>query len=273
MADDQNHFVLTKNIKIVILSISALTLLIHLYTNLFASYGIFRDEFYYLACTNRLSAGYVDQPPLSIYLLAFWKMIFGNSLFAIRLLPAIIASLTVYFTGLLTARIGGKIIAVLIACITLTFSPIFLAMNTFFSMNTFDHFFWVLSVYFVVRIIQNKKPVFWILLGITLGLGLLNKISIAWFGAGLFAGLIFTPLRFHLRSKYPYIAAAIALIIFSPFIIWNFTHDFAHLEFIRNATAFKYNGLTPIDFIKGQLLLPGPFSVLIWLPGIFYFLS
>ena len=270
MKDNSHPAGLSRNTRLVILGVSSFTLLIHLYTNLFANYGIFRDEFYYLACTNHLSAGYVDQPPLSIYILAVGKWLFGESLFAIRLIPAITAAVTVYLTGLLTSEIGGKTIAVFTACITLAFSPIFLGMNTIFSMNTFDHLFWVLSAFLVVKIVQNDKPALWILLGIVLGLGMMNKISMIWFGAGLYAGILFTPLRASLKTIRPYLAAFIALLIFSPFIIWNITHDFAHIEFIRSATEYKYNELTPADFISGQLLLPGPVSILVWLPGLVY---
>lgn len=272
MDNRTNRFELSKNTRIIIYSVSLFTLIIHLYSNIFANYGIFRDEFYYLACTNRLSAGYVDQPPLSIYILAISKLIIGESLFAIRLLPAVIAALTIYLTGLLTARIGGNSFAVLTATVTLALSPIFLAISTFFSMNTFDHLFWVLSAYFIVRILQENKPLFWILLGISLGLGMLNKISIAWFGLGFGAGLLLTQYRVYLKTRWPYITALIAVLIFSPFIIWNITHDFAHLEFIRNATRYKYNTITPADFVGGQLLLPGPAAILIWLPGLLYLL-
>jgi len=125
MEDKCNSFRLSRSTQITLYIVSVFTLLLHLYTNLFAGYGIFRDELYYLACTGRLSAGYVDQPPLSIYILAISKWIFGESLFAVRLLPAVTAAVTVYLAGLITARIGGKLIAVLIAVITLAFSPIF----------------------------------------------------------------------------------------------------------------------------------------------------
>ncbi len=272
MNNETYKFELPRNTRIVIFAVSLFTLFIHLYSNLFANYGIFRDEFYYLACTNRPSAGYVDQPPLSIYLLAVSKFMFGNSLFAIRLLPAFAAAVTVNLTGLLTARIGGGTFAVLTACVTLALSPIFLAISTFFSMNIFDHFFWVLSAYLVVKIIQENKSSNWILLGVTLGLGMLNKIGMIWFGAGFAAGLLISPYRTHLKTKWPYVAALIAFLIFSPYIIWNITHDFAHLEFIRNATRYKYNTVTPLDFIGGQLLLPGPAAILIWLPGLIYLL-
>ncbi|MCL5020844.1 MAG: hypothetical protein M1339_04100, partial [Bacteroidetes bacterium] len=50
----------------IILAFAAIPVLLHLYTNIFAGYGYFRDELYYIACSRHLAAGYVDQPPLSI---------------------------------------------------------------------------------------------------------------------------------------------------------------------------------------------------------------
>ena len=100
---------------------------------------------------------------------------------------------------------------------------------------------------------------------------MLNKTSVFWLGAGIFAGILFSPLRKELKTKYPYIAAAIAFIIFSPFIIWNLTHDLAHLEFMRNAADWKYGGLTPVSFVLDQTLSLNPVSILIWLPGIIFF--
>ena len=64
-----------------IFSITLINLTIYLITQAFFSYGMFRDEYYYLACANRLDFGYVDHPPLSIWILGFWKMLFGDSMF------------------------------------------------------------------------------------------------------------------------------------------------------------------------------------------------
>ena len=80
----------------IILSISLLNLVIYLITTGFFSYGIFRDELYYIACANRPAFGYVDHPPLSIWLLAVWKSLFGDSMFVIRIVPAIISSVTIF---------------------------------------------------------------------------------------------------------------------------------------------------------------------------------
>ena len=265
-----------KNEKIlnIILSISILNLLIYIATLYFTSYGIFRDELYYLACANRPAFGYVDQPPLSIWVLAAWKFFLGDSLFVIRLLPAFVSSATIFFLGLFKFRLGGGISAVIIAMVTFMLSPIFLGMTTIYSMNVFDFFFWILAAYIFLQISESTNSNLWYTLGIVIGLGLLNKTSMLWLGAGVFIGTLFTPLREELKTKYPYIAAGIALLIFSPYIIWNLTHDLAHLEFMRNAAQRKYGGLTPVSFILDMILIFNPLSFLIWIPGlVYYFLN
>ena len=72
---------------VIIILFSVVALLVHLLTN--GRYGYFRDELYYIACGRHLAFGYVDQPPLSIVLLQLSQSLLGNSLFAIRLLPAL----------------------------------------------------------------------------------------------------------------------------------------------------------------------------------------
>jgi len=253
------------------LLIAILNLLIYIVSLYFTSYGLFRDELYYLACANRPALGYVDQPPLSIWVLAAWKFLLGDSLFIIRLLPAFISSATIFILGLLTARLGGGKSAVIISTVTFMITPVFLGMTTIYSMNVFDFFFWILAVYIFLQICESTRSNLWYALGIVIGIGLLNKTSMLWLGAGVFIGTLFTPLREELKTKYPYIAAGIALLIFLPYIIWNFVHDWAHIEFMRNAVQHKYGGLTPASFIFDMILGLNPISFLIWIPGIWYY--
>ena len=263
---------ISRNFLSLIISISFLNLLIYLITQAFFAYGMFRDEFYYLACANRLDFGYVDHPPFSIWILALWKSLFGDSMFVIRMVPAIVTSINLFMIGLFTYRLGGGKTAVLISTITFMLSPIFLGMNTIYSMNTFDFLFWISSAYIFLRIIQTNDHKLWLLLGIVIGFGLLNKTSMLWLCSGIAVGTLFTPLRKELKTMYPYFAAAIALIIFSPYFIWNMTHDFAHLEFMKNAASRKYGGLTPVSFLIDQILILNPLSILIWLPGLLFYL-
>ena len=189
----------------------------------------------------------------------------------IRLFPAFAAAFAVFFTGLLVRRIGGGKSAVILAALAVMLAPIHLSMNTVYSMNCFDILLWTLLAYTVILIVEEDKPKWWIVLGILMGLGLLNKIGMLWFGFGFFLALLVTRLRRYLLTKWPWIAGALAFFLFSPFIIWNIHHDFAHLEFIRNARMFKYAGISAKDFILGQILLQNPVVLPIWLAGLYYF--
>ncbi|HEX2866930.1 MAG TPA: glycosyltransferase family 39 protein [Ignavibacteriales bacterium] len=260
-----------KDNTVVILSVLSLVLLlIHFFTNIFTQFGIFRDEFYYISCSTRPAMGYVDQPPLSILILGLSRLTFGDSLFAIRILPALAGSITVFLAGLTVRHLGGGIYAVVLSSVCIIAAPIFLGMNNIYSMNAFDILLWTLAFYLLLLILEGK-PKYWTWLGIVMGFGLMNKISMGWFMAGLFLALITRQYRHYLKTPGPYISAFIALGIFTPFIIWNLQNGLPHLEFMRNASGLKYRGVTPLDFILGQLLILLPFSIPVWASGIYYF--
>src|SRR5438045_8408279 len=93
----------------IVLSLAAADLLFHL---LIANrYGIFRDELYYLACSEHLDAGYVDQPPLIAFVAWIARHVFGESLIGLRLLPALAGAATVWSTGKLARELGGSTFA------------------------------------------------------------------------------------------------------------------------------------------------------------------
>src|SRR5258705_10781166 len=101
----------------VIILFSAAALLVHILTN--GRYGYFRDELYYIACGRHLAFGYVDQPPLSILLLRLSQVLLGDSLFAIRLLPALAVAAIVALTGIMAREIGGGVWSVAFACVAM----------------------------------------------------------------------------------------------------------------------------------------------------------
>lgn len=162
--------------------------------------------------------------------------------------------------------------AIVLACLAVMLAPILLAMNTVYSMNSLDIFVWVMAAYLIMLIIASPKPRWWILLGLLLGLGLLNKVGVLWLGLGFFIGLVLTKHRVSLKTRWPWAAGILALVLFMPFIIWNFKHDLAHLEFMRNATMFKYAGITLHDFLLGLVITMNPVTVPLWLAGLLYFL-
>jgi len=254
----------------ILLLLGAARLLLHLGTNLYGAYGLFRDEYYYLACSQHLAWGYVDQPPLSIALVWLSRHLFGDSLFALRLLPSLCGALTVIWVGILTKELGGGRFAQTLAALMTFFSPLLLAFHSIAAMNAIDILIWVLAFHLLVLIVKKDRWRHWLLLGLVLGLGLMNKISVLWLGAGLVTALLLTPQRRLLLGKKAWTAAALALLLFAPHLVWQVIHQFPTLEFMHNAAADKYLTTSPLTLFKEQILHMNPLTLVFWLPGLFY---
>ncbi len=254
----------------VLCGIALFKLALHLYTNLFAGYGIFRDELYHLACARHLAAGYVDHPPLSIWILALNRAVLGESVFALRLLPAIFGAATVLVVGLLARRMGGGPFAQGLAASAATVSLIFIGYDVIYSMNALDLLLAALAVYCLLRLIDSGEPRWWVVLGLTLGLGLLNKVGMLWIGLGVFVAVVLGSERRWLATRWPWIGGGIASVVFLPYVMWNASHDWAHLEFIRGAVGGKYSGLDAWDFLSGQFEIQNPVTLPVWLAGLVF---
>ena len=253
------------------LLVALATIAVHLYAN--RGYGYFRDELYYLACAEHLDLGYVDHPPLSIAILWVVRTLLGGSLTALRLVPALAGALTVWLAGLIAARFGGGRFAQLLAAVAVAIGPGHLAITNFYSMNAIDLVVWAGAVSLFVTAIDRPSTGRWIALGVTLGLGLLNKVSVLWLDAGLGAGLLFTRARVVLRTPGPWLAAAIAAVLFAPHVIWQVRHDWPTLEFVRNATADKMVSVSPAQFVADQILTMHPMTVPVTLAGLWWLVA
>jgi len=228
-----------------------LKLLIHLFT--IPGYGVFRDELYYLACTDRLGWGYVDQPPLSILVLWLVRTFLGEGLWAIRLVPALAGAATVFLVGWIARQLGGGRLAQALAMTAAIAAPIYLALDHFYSMNALDLLFWAAAACVLLRLREDDGLRTWLLLGVVLGLGLNNKISVLWLGFGLAAGLLLTEERRSLKTPGPWVAAGVAFVLFLPHLIWQVVNGFPTLEFIANATGRKMAEVSPLQFVEGQV--------------------
>ncbi len=235
-------------------------------------YGIFRDELYYIACAKRLAWGYVDQPPLSIALLALQRLVLPDAVLALKLLPALAGAATVYLVGALAARLGGRAWAQAAASLAALCAPVYLAIFGFFSMNAFDLLLWTVAFWLVVRTIDTGGTRWWAWLGLVLGLGLLNKISVLWFGFGLAAALLLTAQRRALFTPGPWLAAGIAGLLALPHLAWQVAHGWPTLEFMSNAARFKNVEMPMSVFLGQQVLFLNPVALPLWLGGLLWLL-
>ncbi|MBI1798931.1 MAG: glycosyltransferase family 39 protein [Candidatus Eisenbacteria bacterium] len=242
-------------------------LLVALELSAIRAYGYFRDELYYIECARHLAWGYVDQPPLSIATLVLTMRVLGDSLVAIRLLPALLGAATVALTGVIARDLGGGRTAQAFAMLAVIVAPITLALDHYYSMNSFEQLLWPLAAWLSLRALERGRSRDWALLGGALGLGLLNKISMLWFGFGLAVGLLSTRERRSLATPGPWLALAIAAAMFAPHVAWQARSGWPMLEFMRNATANKMVAVGVPGFIGNQILLMNPFSAPLWLAG------
>jgi Dolichyl-phosphate-mannose-protein mannosyltransferase len=254
---------------LVVLCAAIAKLLIHLYASRY--YGYFTDELYYLACGRHLAWGYVDQPPLIAAIVRFETLLFGESLVAIRFLPALAGAGKVILTGLIARELGGGRFAQGLAALAVLCAPGFLGMDNLLSMNAFEPLFWLACAYVVIRIIRTGNQRLWLWFGLWSGLGLLNKHSMLIFGFGIVIGMILTRERRCFRSLWLWVGACIALLIFLPNLIWNIQHHFPFLELQANIRRDGRNiELGAWTFFLQEMRSMLPLTLPIWLGGLWF---
>ena len=256
-----------------VVAIAIAKLAVHLYAG--RHYGYFVDELYYLACSRHLDWGYVDQPPLIALLTWVWRSVLGQSLSAIRLLPALAGVAEVVLTALIARELGGKRFAQALAAMAALVAPGVLAGDGLLTMNAFEPLFWMGCAYLLIRLIKTENEKLWIWFGVVAGFGLENKYSMLIFGAGLVLGLLLTPQRRLLASRWLWAGGAIAFLIFLPNLLWNIQHHFPFLELQANIRASGRDvPLGPVAFFVQEILLMHPLTLPIWLGGLwFYFFT
>jgi 4-amino-4-deoxy-L-arabinose transferase-like glycosyltransferase len=236
-------------------------------------YGYFRDELYYIACSKHLAFGYVDMAPLIAWLTRASHLVLGDSLHAIRFLPALANGLEVVLTGYITRELGGKRWAIALACVTTMLAPVVLGNGARLAMNALEPCFWMGGVYVLLLAINRPQPALLVWCGVLLGFGILNKHSTVFFLGALAAGLLLTPERRLLNSKWFWIAVAMAFLICLPNFIWQYINHFPTLEDLRNVKATHKNiELPPIPFLKQQIMMLNPITDLVWIAGLTFLL-
>jgi Dolichyl-phosphate-mannose-protein mannosyltransferase len=253
---------------IVVAGIAACKLLLHLYAARY--YGYFVDELYNLALARHLAWGYVDVAPMIALLGRIEITLFGDSLSAIRLFPALAGAGLVLLTAAIARELGGGRFAQAFAALCVVLAPGFLALDHFLNVNAFEPLCWMGCALLVIRIVNTGDEKLWLWFGLLAGLGLETKHSMLIFGFALVAGLALTPQRKHLFSKWLLLGGLIAFALFLPNLLWNVKYHFPFLELQENIRRDGRNvDLSLVSFFGEEVLSMLPLSAPVWLAGLY----
>jgi len=245
--------------------LAAGTLAIHLLTG--NRYGFNRDELAILEDARHLAWGYVAYPPLTPFLGRIALTLFGTSLLGFRFFSGVVQAVGVVLTGCMAKEMGGGRGAQIVAAAAAI--PFSLGAGALMQYISFDYFAWVLTAYFVVRLLKTNQLRYFLLIGISIGLGMLAKYTMLFFAAGVLAGFVFTGTRKHFRTIWPWPGLLASLLIAAPNFLWQAQHHFVSYDFLRFIHQRDVGeGLTR-SFLPDQLemtLLAFP----LWIAGLYF---
>lgn len=243
------------------------------------NYGLVGDEMYFIACSNHLAWGYVDQPPL-VAILALASKPFGYAPFALRIVPAICAALTVWLAAAIARELGGGRFAQAFAALATALVPAYLLLGNLLVTTSFEPFSWTLVVYLVIRLVRSGDPRYWLGIAAAFTFGMYGKYSMLLLAGYVALGLLLTPQRRVFRTVFFPISALLAFLALSPNLIWQWSHgwpflavlhgDFEHRHPFQSGMMLEYKsfGTNALAFVLEQFVYTSPLVALVWLAGV-----
>jgi len=225
------------------------------------------EEGYYWNYSRHLDIGYLDHPPMVAWLIRLGTSLFGNTELGVRfgaMCTSAVASLFVYrFTRNLFDEASAWVAVVLVQLL-----PFFFFSGFLMTPDAPLTAAWAALLYYLERALIADRPSAWWGAGLALGLGLLSKYTIAMLVP---AALIFivwdAQARHWLRSWRPYAAGVLGLLIFSPVIFWNATHEWASFVFQTSRRLAESPRFSLHKLILSALILLTPVGAVSLLGG------
>ncbi len=206
------------------------------------------QEAYYWNYSRHLALSYFDHPPMLAWSIYLFTHIGTQSAFFVRIVCVLVSAGLTYLTYLIgrllfDAKVGFYSAVLLNSILIFSLGAVIATPDTPMI------FFWVLSLYFFVRLILTQKSKWWYLLGISTGLALLSKYTAVFIIVSVFCYLILSkPNRRWFFTKEPYLASILALIVFSPVIIWNSQNNWASFLFQSSRRAGEMSSFSAKHF-------------------------
>jgi hypothetical protein len=231
-------------------------------------YGFHGDEMYFVVAGQHPAFGYVDQPPLTPLLAAAAVALLGVSPTAVRVLPALEMGIIVVLIALMARDLGGSRRAQVLAAITAALSG-YLGAGHLDTTTEPDLLAWAIILWLLVKLLAGGDRRLWLALGVTTGIGLENKDTLLFLGAGLAVGLVLTRRWDVVRSPWAWSAIGIALLLWAPNLAWQAANGWPQLTMASQISGYAGDNraqVVPLLWLfTGPLLFPVSAAGLAWI--------
>ncbi|HZD33548.1 MAG TPA: glycosyltransferase family 39 protein [Candidatus Angelobacter sp.] len=218
-------------------------------------YGWNRDELATLEDARHLAWGYPAYPVVTPFFGRVSLELFGTSLRGFRFFANIAQAITVVLAGLMARGMGARRGAMVVAAVAAV--PFCLGGGYQMMYVAFDALAWVLTAYFVVKLLQSEDPRWWVGIGAGIGFGMLCKYTMGFFALGIVAGVLLTDARRYLKSKWLWIGVGISIVIWLPNLLWQAQHNFVSLDFLSHIHDRDVKQGRTDYFLPQQLMMTG----------------
>jgi hypothetical protein len=221
-----------------------------------------RDELLYFSLGQHPDFGYATVPPMIGWIAWFMQNVFGYSLFAVRLFPALLSGVMVLLVSAVAREFGGSSYSGILASIGFIISVFALRTYSLYMPVQIDLFFWTLVIYLLLRYINTSSDKTLIWLGIVMGLSLLNKYLIGVLFICLICVVPFTPNRKVIKNKNFWIGISVGILVFLPNVIWQFVNGLPVFFHLSELGRTQLVHVDRIAFLTDQIIMPSWASVL-----------
>ncbi len=189
------------------------------------------DEAYYWAYTQHMDLSFYDHPPMVAWLIALGHAVGGNGELGVRLGAFFSGLIAMGYLSALAGNLYDRATALRTALL-LAILPFSFVMGFLMTTDAPLIAAWAATLYYMERALLSNHRSAWLGMGIAFGLGILSKYTLGILGVAALIFVVIDPIsRRWLLKPHPYLAATLALILFSPVIIWNMQHDWASIMF------------------------------------------
>ena len=226
------------------------------------------DEAQYWIWSQNFDFGYYSKPPMVAWFISIFEYLFGDSTVAIKSISLFVYPVSTFFIFLIAKELADEKTAFYSSILFFTMPAVSLS-SLIISTDLVLLLFWSGALFWFIKALETDKIYFWILAGIFGGFGLLSKYNMIIFVVAVLIYLIYSQKYAKvLKNKNLFITMLVAVLIFSPNLIWNYQNNFVsflHLQEISQVEKELFHLDKMFEFLGAQFGVFGVVSFVLLL--------